>query len=41
MVLELNTGKRASKVKVSHVQLFATPWTLLSKEFSRQEYWNG
>ena len=37
------------KVKVkslSHVRLFATPWTiayqvLLSKGFSRQEYWRG
>ena len=37
------------KVKVkslSHVQLFATPWTIsyqapLSMEFSRQEYWSG
>ena len=31
---------------VSHVQLFATPWTvahqaLLSMGFSRQEYWSG
>ena len=31
---------------VSHVQLFATPWTIacqafLSMEFSRQEYWSG
>ena len=31
---------------LSHVQLFATLWTvarqaLLSMEFSRQEYWNG
>ena len=31
---------------LSRVQLFATPWTvacqtLLSTEFSRQEYWNG
>ena len=31
---------------LSHVQLFATPWTLacqvpLSKEFSRQKYWSG
>ena len=31
---------------VSHVQLFATPWTVahqapLSMEFSRQEYWSG
>ena len=30
----------------SHVQLFATPWTVayqafLSMEFSRQEYWRG
>ena len=35
------------KVKLlSHVQLFATPWTvayqaLLSVEFSKQEYWSG
>ena len=35
------------KVKsLSHVQLFATPWTVAhqaptSMEFSRQEYWNG
>ena len=34
------------KVKVSHVQLFVTPWTVahqtpLSMEFSRQEYWSG
>ena len=31
---------------LSHVQLFATPWTVacqapLSMEFSRREYWNG
>ena len=31
---------------LSHVQLFATPWTVahqapLSMEFSRQEYWRG
>ena len=31
---------------LSHVQLFATPWTVahqapLSLEFSRQEYWSG
>ena len=31
---------------VSHVQLFATPWTVacqapLSMEFPRQEYWSG
>ena len=35
------------KVKsLSHVQLFATPWTValqapLSMEFSTQEYWSG
>ena len=33
-------------VLLSHVQLFATPWTVarqapLSMEFSRQEYWSG
>ena len=31
---------------LSHVQLFVTPWTvthqtLLSREFTRQEYWSG
>ena len=31
---------------LSHIQLFATPWTVacqapLSMEFSRQEYWSG
>ena len=31
---------------ISHVQVFATPWTIaiqfpLSMEFSRQEYWSG
>ena len=25
----------------SHVKLFAPPWTPLSLEFSRQEYWSG
>ena len=33
-------------IRVSRVQLFATPWavvhqTPLSMEFSRQEYWSG
>ena len=38
---------RGAKVKLlSHVRLFATPWTVahqapLSMGFSRQEYWNG
>ena len=30
------------KVKVAQsVRLFATPWTIQSKEFSRPEYWSG
>ena len=33
------------KVKLSHVQLFGTPWTVVyhappSMEFSRKEYWS-
>ena len=32
----------ASKWKLlSHVQLFATSWTIQSMEFSRPEYWSG
>ena len=26
---------------LSHIQLFVTPWTIQSMEFSRREYWNG
>ena len=26
---------------LSHIQLFLTPWTTQSMEFSRPEYWNG
>ena len=26
---------------LSHVQLFATPWTIESMEFSRPEYYSG
>ena len=26
---------------LSHIQLFVTPWTIQSVEFSRPEYWNG
>ena len=26
---------------LSHVRLFATPWTIWSMEFSRPEYWSG
>ena len=39
--------RKCMKVKsLSHVWLFATPWTVayqdpLSIEFSRQEYWSG
>ena len=29
------------KVKVSCVQLFVTPWTIQTMEFSRPEYWSG
>ena len=39
-------GERESVKSLSHVQLFATLWTVacpapLSMEFSRQEYWSG
>ena len=45
----ISLSKRNCKKKVkslSHVQLFATPWTIAyqapsSMEFSRQEYWSG
>ena len=39
--------KKEKKVKsLSHVRLFATPWTVVhqappSMEFSREEYWSG
>ena len=26
---------------LSHIQLFSTPWTIQSTEFSRPEYWSG
>ena len=29
-----------SEVKISHVRLFETPWTLQTMEFSRPEYWS-
>ena len=37
---------RACMKLLSHIQLFAIPWTVAyqappSMEFSRQEYWNG
>ena len=28
-------------MSLSHVRLFATPWTIESMEFSRPEYWSG
>ena len=43
----IHTFIRKKKVKsLSHVQLFATPWTVAyqappSMGFSRQEYWSG
>ena len=34
--------KRSLKyTKLSHVRLFATPWTIKSIKFSRPEYWSG
>ena len=42
---ETHPSKKCAQ-SCSHVQLFATPWTVayqapLSMEFSRQEYWRG
>ena len=37
-ILLINKNKHSVKVKVSCVQLFATPWTIQSMEFSRSEY---
>ena len=35
-------NERKGKWKLlSHVQLFATPWTIQSMKFSRPEYWSG
>ena len=42
--LDMDTTKQLSEVKwkwLSHIQLFATRWTMQSMEFSRPEYWNG
>ena len=33
--------QKAQRKSLSHVQLFATPQTIWSMEFSRQEYWSG
>ena len=38
----LNSSITSSEWKLlSHVRLFATPWTIQSMEFFRQEYWSG
>ena len=42
----LESGAIAFSESLSHVQLFATPWTVarqapLSMEFSEHEYWSG
>ena len=42
----LSLGLKVNVKLLSHVQLFATPWTVayqdsLSMGFSRQEYWHG
>ena len=34
-------GSESENCSVSHVQLFATLWTVQSMEFSRSEYWSG
>ena len=42
----LNVNMKVKVKSLSHVQLFATPWTVVyqappSMGFSRQEYWRG
>ena len=44
--IRLNRKERKKVKLLSHVQLFATPWTVAyqapqTMEFSRQEYWSG
>ena len=44
LTLSLEPNMQWSDVKwksLSHVQLFATPWTIQSMEFSRPEHWSG
>ena len=47
VTMKVLLSQKWSEVKsLSHVRLFATPWTVaykapLSMEFSRQEYWSG
>ena len=45
-VINIKAVKTAAAQVLTHVQLFATPWTVahqtpLSIEFSRQKYWSG
>ena len=46
-VVDVSGGESTVKVKsLSHVRLFATPWTIAHQDppsmgFSRQEYWSG
>ena len=39
--LQINFYFSESYTLLSHVQLFATSWTIQSMEFSRPEYWSG
>ena len=44
--IRLNRKERKKVKLLSHVRLFATPWTVAyqapqTMEFSRQEYWSG
>ena len=39
--LDSITDSRVKSESFSHAQLFVTPWTIESMEFSRPEYWNG
>ena len=46
MYLSLFSNLNVCAQSLSHVHLFATPWTVacqspLSMEFPRQEYWSG
>ena len=37
----LNLQSDVQRKSLSRVQLFVTPWTIQSMEFSRPEYWSG
>ena len=39
--LDSITDSRVKSESLSHAQLFVTPWTIESMEFSRPEYWSG